>query len=82
MRARCVHNKYIAHNTYHGAYNVPSKFGEDPFRNVDTYSRTDGHTDRQADRQTDRHTHINSPIYNNIYTILNFLLLEGTRGDG
>jgi hypothetical protein len=60
-RARCVHNK-ISHDTCHDPYNVPSKFGEDPLRNVEMLSRTDRHTDRQ----THTHTHINSPIYSKI----------------
>jgi hypothetical protein len=49
---------------------VPSTFGEDPLRTVDTYSRADRHTDRQTYRHTDIHTHINSPIYSKMLSII------------
>jgi hypothetical protein len=69
-----------AHNTCHDPYNVPSKFGEDPLRNVETYSRTDRHphTDTHTYRQTDRHTHTNSPMYSKIRLRVTFVGAEAT----
>jgi hypothetical protein len=44
VRVRVACTKKIAHDTCHDdPYNVPSKFGEDPLRNEETYSRTDTH---------------------------------------
>jgi hypothetical protein len=70
MRARLASlvctKKEIAHDTYHDPYNVPFKFGEDPFRNVETYCRTDTHTDIQTYIQTDTHTQTDTQTFPNL----------------
>jgi hypothetical protein len=49
----CAQNKYIAHATCHDPYNVPTKFGEDKLRNVETHSQT----------HTQTHTHTEIPKF-------------------
>jgi hypothetical protein len=41
-------------DTCHDPYNVLSKFGEDPLRNVETYGRTDTHTQTYTQRARTR----------------------------
>jgi hypothetical protein len=52
----------------HDPYNVPSKFGEDPLRNVETYSRTDRHTRTYTHTDTDTQTHTYIPQFIVRYT--------------
>jgi hypothetical protein len=56
-----AHTQYIAHASCHDSYNVHYKCGEDPLRNVETYSRTQ--------TQTHTQTHRHCPIYSKMYHV-------------